>query len=80
MTCALLRRQHARRRAAHSTYALTNVTLPYVLAIAGAGVEQAVRDDPALALGVNTWDGAVTNGGVAAATGVTATPLASIVV
>ena len=62
-----------------STYALTNVTLPYVLAIAGAGVEQAVRDDPALALGVNTWDGAVTNGGVAAATGVTATPLASIV-
>ena len=62
-----------------STYALTNVTLPYVLAIAGAGVEQAVRDDPALALGVNTWDGAVTNGGVAAATGVSATPLASIV-
>ena len=36
-------------------------------------------DDPALALGVNTWDGAVTNGGVAAATGTTATPLASIV-
>jgi len=62
-----------------STYALTNVTLPYVLAIAGAGVEQAVHEDPALALGVNTWDGAVTNGGVAAATGTTATPLASIV-
>ena len=62
-----------------STYALTNVTLPYVLAIAGAGVEQAVHEDPALALGVNTWDGAITNGGVAAATGTTATPLASIV-
>jgi alanine dehydrogenase len=62
-----------------STYALTNVTLPYVLAIAGAGVEQAVREDPALALGVNTWDGVVTNEGVAAATGTTAIPLASVV-
>ena len=62
-----------------STYALTNVTLPYVLAIAASGVHDAVRADPALALGVNTWDGAVTNEGVAAATGVTATPLASIV-
>ncbi len=62
-----------------STYALTNVTLPYVLAIAGAGVQEAVHEDPALALGVNTWDGVVTNEGVAAATGTTATPLASIV-
>jgi alanine dehydrogenase len=58
-----------------STYALTNVTLPYALAIANKGVEQAVRDDAALALGVNTWDGAVTNAGVAAATGMMATPL-----
>ncbi len=62
-----------------STYALTNVTLPYVLAIAASGVERAVHEDPALALGVNTWDGAVTNEGVAAATGMSATPLASIV-
>jgi alanine dehydrogenase len=62
-----------------STYALTNVTLPYVLAIAASGVHEAVRADPALALGVNTWDGAVTNEGVAAATGMTATALASIV-
>jgi alanine dehydrogenase len=53
-----------------STYALTNVTMPYVLAIAGKGVEAAVRQDPALAGGVNTWDGALTNQGVAAATGV----------
>ncbi len=60
-----------------STYALTNVTLPYLLAIAGAGAEQAVRADPALALGVNTWAGAVTNEAVAAATGTTATPLAT---
>ena len=61
-----------------STYALTNVTAPYVLAIANAGVEQAVRVDPALALGVNTWNGEVTNAGVAEATGTTAAPLASV--
>jgi alanine dehydrogenase len=51
-----------------STYALTNVTLPYAIAIATKGVERAVRDDPALALGVNTWDGQITNAGVAEAT------------
>jgi alanine dehydrogenase len=61
-----------------STYALTNVTLPYALAIASVGVEQAVRRDPALALGVNTWDGAVTNAGVAEATGTGFTPLSSV--
>ena len=52
-----------------STYALTNVTLPYVSTIAGKGLEGAVRSDPALALGVNVWDGQVTNEGVAEATG-----------
>src|SRR5213078_2061815 len=36
-----------------STYALTNVTLPYALAIADRGLEDALRDDPALARGVN---------------------------
>jgi alanine dehydrogenase len=51
-----------------STYALTNVTLPYVLAIAERGIEAAIDADPALALGVNVWDGRVTNEGVAAAT------------
>ncbi len=61
-----------------STYALTNVTLPYVLAIADAGEERAVRDDPALALGVNTWDGHVTNDGVAEATGASSTALADL--
>src|SRR6266705_2496415 len=40
-----------------STYALTNVTLPYVLEIANAGIETAVHGDPSLARGVNTWDG-----------------------
>jgi alanine dehydrogenase len=51
-----------------STYALTNVTLPYVLAIAEQGIEAAINADPVLALGVNVWDGRVTNEGVAAAT------------
>jgi alanine dehydrogenase len=62
-----------------STYALTNVTLPYAVAIADHGVEGAVRADPALALGVNVYAGEITNGGVAAAHGMTATPLPSLV-
>jgi alanine dehydrogenase len=61
-----------------STYALTNVTLPYALAIASLGVEEAVRRDPALALGVNTWDGAITNEGVAEATGTAFSPLGQL--
>jgi alanine dehydrogenase len=47
-----------------STYALTNVTLPYALAIADLGVEAALRADPALALGLNTFHGMLTNGPV----------------
>jgi alanine dehydrogenase len=42
-----------------STYALTNVTLPYVVALAGKGWRQAMRDDHSLALGLNTHAGAV---------------------
>jgi alanine dehydrogenase len=53
-----------------STYALTNVTLPYLLALATKGAESAIGEDPALALGVNTWDGTLTNRGVAEATGI----------
>ena len=52
-----------------STYALTNVTLPYALSIAAHGLEGAVRHDPALALGVNVYAGHVTNEGVADAHG-----------
>jgi alanine dehydrogenase len=52
-----------------STYALTNVTLPYVSAIAELGLVEAVRRDPALARGVNVYEGAVTNDGVASAHG-----------
>jgi alanine dehydrogenase len=52
-----------------STYALTNATLPYVLAVASFGVDAAVRADPALAKGVNTRGGAIVNPVVASALG-----------
>jgi alanine dehydrogenase len=48
-----------------STYALTNVTLPYVLHLAKKGFERAVRENPGLAQGVNIRQGAVTNPAVA---------------
>jgi alanine dehydrogenase len=48
-----------------STYALTNVTLPYVLQLAKKGFERAVRENPALAQGVNIRQGKVTNPAVA---------------
>ena len=59
-----------------STYALTNATLPYALELATRGVG-ASADDPALALGVNTAGGAVTNAAVAGALGRPATDLPS---
>jgi alanine dehydrogenase len=43
--------------------------LPYVGALAGRGFADAVRDDPALAKGVNVYAGAVTNAAVAEAHG-----------
>ncbi len=58
-----------------STYALTNATLPYAIALAIHGVPTATRDDPELALGVNTVDGAVTNPAVAEALGRAVAPL-----
>ena len=48
-----------------STYALTNVTLPYAVALANKGWKKALREDPALALGLNIHDGDVTYGAVA---------------
>jgi alanine dehydrogenase len=52
-----------------STRALTNATLPYVLALADKGWRQATTDDAALAKGLNTQDGRLTNAGVAEALG-----------
>ncbi len=50
-----------------STLALSNVTLPYVLALAKKGYKQACIDNPALAKGVNTAQGYVTYQAVAEA-------------
>ena len=52
-----------------STYALTNATLPYVLAVAERGVRGAVAHDPALGPGVVTAGRRVTNAAVAEALG-----------
>lgn len=48
-----------------STYALTNVTLPYALQLANKGTERAVKESPALREGVNIKAGQVTNAAVA---------------
>jgi alanine dehydrogenase len=56
-----------------STYALTNVTLPYVLQLARKGLDQAIADNPALRQGVNVRDGKVTNPAVAATFGLECT-------
>jgi alanine dehydrogenase len=61
-----------------STYALTNVTLPYALELANLGWRSALRADPALALGLNTFDGHVVYGPVADAHGMTTLPLAEV--
>ncbi|MBM7080882.1 MULTISPECIES: alanine dehydrogenase [Micromonospora] len=58
-----------------STYALTNVTLPYALELANQGWRDALRHDPALALGLNTHDGQVVYGPVAEAHGMATLPL-----
>lgn len=50
-----------------STYALTNVTLPYAVALANKGWRRALQDDSALALGLNTHEGLITYGAVAEA-------------
>ncbi len=52
-----------------STYALTNATLPYVIALAEHGVEEAMERDPGLRLGLNVRDGQITHPAVAEALG-----------
>ncbi len=58
-----------------STYALTNATLPYVVALADHGLQGAVRVDPALAKGVNVLKGQIVYEPVADAHGLEFTPL-----
>ena len=50
-----------------ATYALTNATLSYALALADRGFEDAIDADPALRRGVNVADGRIVHPGVAAA-------------
>ncbi len=55
-----------------STYALTNATLPYAVALADKGWVKACRDDHSLAMGLNTYDGRLTNTPVGEAVGIEA--------
>lgn len=59
-----------------STYALTNATLPYVTRMANLGWREAMRQDAALAEGLNTYAGAITHPGVAEAFDLPVTPVA----
>ncbi len=62
-----------------STFALNNATMPYTLELANRGVEAAVKADPGLLAGVNTFRGAVTCRPVAESQGRDYTPLADLV-
>jgi alanine dehydrogenase len=61
-----------------STYALCNVTLPYVLQIAGLGLPTAAQRDPGIAAAVNTHAGQVTNAAVAETFGLSCQPFAGL--
>ena len=52
-----------------STRALTNATMPYAVAVANHGLEEAIRRDPGLRLGVNVANGRVTHPAVAEGVG-----------
>lgn len=58
-----------------STYALTNVTLPYVLQLANKGLEKATKENNALSQGVNIKQGKVTNQAVAETFGLDVHPV-----
>ena len=61
-----------------STYALTNATLPYTVALADKGWQQALRDDHSLALGLNAHAGRLTNEPVAVAHGLESVSLETV--
>lgn len=52
-----------------STFGLTNATIPYLLALANKGLERACEENPAIAEGVNTYNGAITYPAVAQSQG-----------
>ena len=61
-----------------STFALTNATLPYVLALADHGVEGAIEELPGLKPGVNVADGKITHPAVAEGTSMEYTPVEDV--
>jgi alanine dehydrogenase len=61
-----------------STYALTNVTLPYAELIADYGIREAIAHSAALARGVNVFEGKLTYEAVAEAHGLDYTPLEAV--
>ncbi|MFX4271745.1 alanine dehydrogenase [Propionibacteriaceae bacterium Y1685] len=61
-----------------STWALTNATLPYACQLADKGWQQAMRDNAALAHGLNTQAGRITNAGVANAFDVPLTEISEV--
>ncbi|HEY5986787.1 MAG TPA: alanine dehydrogenase [Streptosporangiaceae bacterium] len=61
-----------------STYALTNVTLPYAVELANRGWREAVRADASLRPGLHTHEGALTCAPVADAHGLPVTPVAEL--
>jgi alanine dehydrogenase len=61
-----------------STFALTNATLPYVLALTDLGLEGAIEELPGLKPGVNVADGKVTHPAVAEGTGMDYTPVEDV--
>src|ERR671931_636452 len=61
-----------------STFALTNATLPYVLALADLGVRDAIARDPGLRGGVNVAGGRVTHPAVAEGVGMPFTPVEDV--
>jgi alanine dehydrogenase len=61
-----------------STFALTNVTLPYAVSLANKGWREALSHDHALAAGLNTYDGNVTYPSVAEAHGLDLLPVEKV--
>ena len=61
-----------------STYALTNATLSYGLAIADQGLQGAMQQSRPLARGLNVHAGKVTHAGVASALGMPLAPLEEV--
>ena len=62
-----------------STLALTNSTFPYLLRLANLGPREALKRDPGLAEGLNTWLGVLAHRGVAEGQGKEWTPAADLI-